>query len=92
MISVELPPALTGYAGGNNIVELTEKCSTVREALAALGRQSPGVMDRVMDETGQLRANVNVFVDAENIRFANGLESPVGDGSAIYILSAISGG
>ncbi len=39
-----------------------------------------------------LRANVNVFVDAENIRFSDGLESPVGDGSAIYILSAISGG
>ena len=71
---------------------LEESCATVGDALAALGERSPAALDRVMNERGELRQHVNVFVNDENIRFMNGLESPVPEGSRVYVLAAISGG
>jgi sulfur-carrier protein len=92
MITVELPGALGLHVNGKTKVVLDEPCKTVGDALAALGRRSPGVMDRVMDERGNVRRHVNVFVNDESIRFLNGLNTPAPDGTTILILAAISGG
>lgn len=92
MITVELPKALDLYVDGKSRVFLDEPCSTVGEALAALGKRAPGVLDRVMDERGDVRQHVNVFVDDQNIRFMDGLRTPVADQSTIFVLAAISGG
>ena len=45
-----------------------------------------------MDERGNVRRHVNVFLDGESIRYLNGLDTPAPDGSAILIITAISGG
>jgi molybdopterin converting factor small subunit len=64
----------------------------LKEALEALARDYPGVARRVLDEQGQVRPHVNLFVDGECVRFAEGLETPIADGCEIAILPAVSGG
>lgn len=92
MITIELPRALGVQLEGGTAVRLGDRFATVKEALEELGRRSPAALDRVMNEKGELRQHVNVFVNEENIRFMDGLESPVPEGSTIYVLAAISGG
>ena len=92
MITIELPKSLGLSVDGRTVVEINEPCATVGDALAALGRRSPGVLDRVVDEQGDVRQHVNVFSNGESIRFLDGLRTPAADGSAILILTAISGG
>ena len=71
---------------------LHDPCATVGDALRALGARCPGVIDRVLDERGELRPHVNVFVGDENARFVGGLNAAVPAGSTITILPAVSGG
>ena len=92
MITIELPKALGLSVDGKSEVMIDEPCATVGDALAALGRRAPGVLDRVVDEQGEVRMHANVFKDGESIRFLDGLKTPAQDGSAILILAAISGG
>jgi molybdopterin synthase sulfur carrier subunit len=92
VITVELPKALGLTVDGKSTVEIDEPCTTVGGALTALGKESPGVLDRIVDEQGNVRAHVNVFRDGENIRFLDGLHTSTPDGSRILILTAISGG
>jgi len=92
VITIELPAALGVRINGKTAVELDEPCATVGDALAALGKRSPGALDRMMNEKGELRQHVNVFVNDENIRFLDGLRSPVPDGGTVFVLGAISGG
>jgi sulfur-carrier protein len=92
VITIELPRALQPYARGEAVVVLDRACATVGDALLALAAEWPGVLDRVIDERGELRPHVNVFVDEESIRFLGGLEAPVKRRSTITILPAVSGG
>jgi molybdopterin converting factor small subunit len=64
----------------------------VEDALRALAGVHGGVIDRVMDERGELRRHVNVFVDGDNVRFLDGLGTPVRESSTIVIVPAVSGG
>ena len=91
-VTVELPRALQPYAHGESVVVLDEPCASVAEALAALEEFWPGVVDRVLTEQREVRQHVNVFVGDENIRFLDGLATPVPPGSTITILAAVSGG
>jgi molybdopterin converting factor small subunit len=92
LITVELPKALCCYADDKSSLVLDEPCQTVGDALAALGRKSPGALDRIMDEQGTVRRHVNIFVNGENIRFLDGLNTPAGDGATILVIAAVSGG
>lgn len=91
-ITVSVPGALQAYAGGARVVRLHRPCSTVRDALRALGVQCPGVVDRVLTEQGAVRDHVNLFVGEESIRLLGGLDASVCDGDAIEIIAAVSGG
>ena len=91
-ITIEIPGALQTYAGGSAEVRLDAPCGTVGEALGALAGRHAGVIDRVVDERGELRRHVNVFVDGENVRFLDGLRTAVGERSTIVIVPSVSGG
>ena len=91
-ITVELPGALQPYAGGSPEVRLDARGGTVGDALGALAGRYPGVVDRVVDESGAVRRHVNVFVDGEDVRFLGGLATPVREGSTLVIFPAVSGG
>ena len=91
-ITIALPDALQGYAGGSPELTLDGGCATVGDALDALAERHAGVVDRVMDERGRVRQHVNVFVDGDDIRFLDGLRTPVAPSSTIVIVPAVSGG
>jgi molybdopterin converting factor small subunit len=92
LITVELPNVLCSYTDQNPSLVLDEPCKTVRDALVALGRKSPGALDRIMDEQGEVRRHVNLFVNGENVRFLDGLSTAVPSGATIFVLAAVSGG
>ena len=92
MITIELPKALGLTVDGKTTITIDEPCVTVGDALAALGARSPGLLDRVIDEQGDVRMHVNVFSNGESIRLLDGLRTPISAGSTILILAAISGG
>jgi sulfur-carrier protein len=91
-ITIALPGALQPYAEGSAEVTLDGRCGTVGDALGALAGRYAGVVDRVMDERGRVRQHVNVFVDGDNIRFLEGLGTPLRESSTIVIVPAVSGG
>ena len=91
-ITVHIPAALREFTTGRAVVEVSSSEGTVSDALAALWSLHPGVRDRVINEQGQLRQHINIFVGNEHIRYTGGLATPVHDGSQISIVPAVSGG
>jgi len=87
---VRIPTILRSYTAG--AAEVSVPGSTLREVLAALDAQYPGVGGRVLDEEGRLRRFVNVYVDDDDVRFLEGLDSPVRDGASVSIIPAVAGG
>ncbi len=89
-VSVRVPTQLrnlTGVAG-----EVTVEGATVGEALKALDAAHPGMGERLFDEGGGLRRFVNVFLAEEDVRFLEGLSTPVAEGQTISIVPAVAGG
>jgi molybdopterin converting factor small subunit len=87
-----IPGMLRDHAGGQGTVYVPSSATTVKEALAALWVAYPGLRDRVVNERGELRQHVNVFVNEDNIRDCGGFGAPVTADSAITIVPAVSGG
>ncbi len=88
--TVRIPSQLRPLAAGAGELEL--EGSTVGEVLAALDSAHPGFADRLFEENGALRRFVNVFVADEDVRFLQGLATPVEDGQTISIVPAVAGG
>lgn len=91
-VTVVLPGQLRELAGGRNRVEVSGGCATVRDALEALRGELPAVYDRIITERLEVRPHVNVFVGSDNIRWSDGLDTPLGDGSELFVLPSVSGG
>jgi sulfur-carrier protein len=91
-ITINIPSYLAGFAEGQRSVKLGSSPATVSAALDALWAQHPALRDRVVDEQGQVRQHINIFVGDECIRFAGGLATAVPDGAEIMIVPAVSGG
>jgi sulfur-carrier protein len=92
---VHIPSALRRWTGGRDAIELplaADMRMTAAEVIEALAREHPGIRDRVLDEQGELRRHVNIFIDGENARFAGGLAAQVGSDSEMWIHPALSGG
>jgi len=91
-VVVHIPGYLRQFTDGRDRVPLDATPATVGDALAALWDAHPGVRDRIVTETGQVRPHVNVFVGDESIRYTGGLATPVADRDEISIIPAVSGG
>lgn len=91
-VVVRLPGALAAYADGARevVVEVTD--ADLRSVLGALADRHPGVVARTLDQQGDLRRHINVFVGNDNARDLDGLATRVPEGSAVSIIPAISGG
>jgi sulfur-carrier protein len=83
---------LRELAGNRGEVEVQGHAESVSDALSLLWHECPAFRDRLVTELGELRPHLNIFVDGESIRFAQGFATPVQDGSEIVILPALSGG
>jgi sulfur-carrier protein len=89
-VTVRIPTQLRQLAGGAS--EVSVDGGTVGEALKALDAAHPGFAERLYDERGGLRRFVNVFVAEEDIRFLDGLDTPLADGQTVSIVPAVAGG
>lgn len=87
-----IPGPLRAFAGGLSQVQLQSTPATLREALEDLWTMFPGVRDRIVNEEGQIREHINIFVGTEDIRYTGDLATPVHSGAEISIVPAISGG
>ena len=90
MTQVRVPTPLRKLTGGSEAVEAQGE--TVAGLFADLDTRYPGIRDRICDESGQVRRFVNVFVNGEDIRFLQQLETPVKAGDEVSIVPAIAGG
>lgn len=89
-VTVRIPTPMRQLTGG--AAEVTVDGSSVRDVVQALQAAHPGVADRVLDETGTLRRFVNVYVGDEDVRYLDGLDTPVPDGATVSIIPAVAGG
>ena len=88
-VAVKIPVALRPATGGAS--EVNVDGSTVREVLDALFERFDELRERIADEQGALRRFVNLYVAGEDIRFLDGLDTAVADGSELTILPAVAG-
>ncbi len=89
MARVKLPTVLRSHAGGAAVLEVPG--DTVGEVFAAMIERYPS-LESQLGAGGELPVFVNVFVDDEDIRYLEGLDTAVEDGSEITILPAVAGG
>ena len=89
-VTVKLPAPLRDAAA--NQTEARVDGATVGEALASLYAQHAELRARITDDGGGLRRFVNVYLGGEDIRFLDGLDTPVADGDELTILPAVAGG
>ena len=89
-VKVKIPTQLRAATGG--AAEAAVEGATVGDALDALYAQHDGLRERIAGEDGELRRFVNVYLAGEDIRFLDGLATPVPDGAELTILPAVAGG
>jgi len=92
MTTINISGFLTDFTGGRGVITLETSPATVGEALAELWQMYPGVRDRVLTERGEIRRHVNVFLEDENIRRKELLDTQLPENSEITILPSVSGG
>ncbi len=88
-IRVSIPTALRQFAGGNG--SLTVEADTVGAALRSLTTQHPELGNQLM-ANGELRNFVNVYLNDDDVRYLQGMETPIGERDEISIIPAIAGG
>ncbi len=89
-VTIRIPTTLRPLAGGSS--EVAVDGDTVGEVLTALDDTHPGFRDRLLDDDGNLRKFVNVFVADDDVRFLDGLDTKVPDGETVAIIPAVAGG
>ena len=89
-ITVLVPSMLRDCCAGAS--ELAFSATSLRAVLEELERRHPALHRSVCDETGTVRRHINVFVNTNNIRDRNGLDTPLASGDVVTILPAVSGG
>jgi len=87
---VKIPTQLRAAAGGETETEIDG--ATVQEVLDGLFERFDELRARISDDDGSLRRFVNVYLAGEDIRFLDGLQTPVADGAELTILPAVAGG
>jgi molybdopterin converting factor small subunit len=91
-VTVRIPSYLSAFAEGRNSFAIEGSPITVADTLKSLWQLHPALCDRILDEQGQVRQHINIFVGEEAIRFADGLATKVPADAEIMIVPAVSGG
>lgn len=88
---IKIPTPLRRHTNGLATVEITNGAN-VRGTLNTLTAQYPTIGERLYDAQGQVKSHINIFLNNEDIRFLNGLETSVQDGDTVVLLPALAGG
>ena len=90
MATVRIPPVLRSAVGGEK--ELDAAGGSVGEVLRSLTEAHPDTQSQIFSAEGDLNRYVNVYLNDEDVRVLDGLQTPVGDGDTLVILPAMAGG
>jgi sulfur-carrier protein len=90
MVRVRVPTPLRKSTQGAD--EVDAEASTVQGVVEDLERKFPGIKERLCDETGKIRRFVNIYVNGDDIRFLQNLETALKEGDSVSIVPAIAGG
>lgn len=88
-VKIRIPSQLRQLTGGEGMAQID--AGTVGAIIMELENKYPGIAERLLDN-GELRRFINVYIDGEDIRFAEGLETQVPDGAEVSIVPAVAGG
>lgn len=89
-VNVRIPTPLRKLTNEEEVVQVD--ATTVAGAVTELQKRFPGIQERLVDEKGEVRRFVNVYVNEEDIRFLQNQNTPLKDGDEISIIPAIAGG
>ncbi|WP_414542548.1 MoaD/ThiS family protein [Nostoc sp. CCY0012] len=89
-VTVLVPTALQKFT--NNQATLTCSGTNIGELFDSLEANCPGIKSRLCDEKGQPRRFLNLYVNSEDIRFLEGIDTPLKDGDEVSIVPAVAGG
>jgi len=89
-VMVRVPTPLRRFTAGSD--EVAASGDSIKAVLQDLERRHPGIGERLLDDKGELRRFVNVYLNGDDIRFLSQLDSKVKDGDDISIVPAIAGG
>ena len=89
-VTVRIPTILRTYTGGN--AEVNAEGATLADVIKDLEANHTGISARLLDDNGKLRRFVNVYVNEDDVRFAEGLETATPDGAGVSIIPAVAGG
>ena len=89
-VSVRIPTILRTYTGGDS--EVSAEGANLGEVIESLDASYAGIKGRILDEQGQLRRFVNVYVGNDDVRFLDNLATPTPDGTQISVIPAVAGG
>ena len=90
-VTLRVPTILRTLTGGASEVTV-DGAATLAELIEKVDAEHPGIRGRVLDDEGKLRRFVNVYVGEDDVRFADGLETPTPDGVTVSIIPAVAGG
>jgi molybdopterin synthase sulfur carrier subunit len=90
MPSISIPTPLRPLT--NNLDTVTAAGVTVSEVLADLEKQFPGIGERLLDDKGNIRRFLNIYINGEDVRFLQDKETPVKESDEVSIIPAIAGG
>jgi len=88
--TVRVPTILRTYTDGAS--EVTADGATLAEVLDDLDARYAGIKGRILDDQGELRRFVNVYVGNDDVRFLDNLKTPTPDGTQISVIPAVAGG
>ena len=89
-VVVRIPGPLRRVTNGEHVVEI--EAPTVQETIDLLDAKFPGIKERICDEDGELRYFVNVYLNGEDVRFLQGLQTTTKSGDELSIVPAVAGG
>ncbi|MFN8193210.1 MAG: MoaD/ThiS family protein [Nocardioidaceae bacterium] len=89
-VSVRIPTILRSYTGGES--QVTAEGGTLAEVLDHLDASYAGIRGRIVDESGELRRFVNVYVGNDDVRFLDNLATATPEGTQISVIPAVAGG
>ncbi|WP_017305308.1 MoaD/ThiS family protein [Spirulina subsalsa] len=89
-IKVLVPTTLQKFTNNQAVIETT--ASNITELIEVLEKDHSGIKDRICDETGKIRRFLNFYVNSEDIRFLENMDTPLSDGDEVSIVPAVAGG
>ena len=90
MAQIKIPTPLRSLTSDEDTVAVN--APNLKELIAQMENSYPGIAERLLDENNELRRFVNIFINGEDVRFLDGLDSPVRDADEVSIVPAVAGG